>query len=73
MSIVKNSGVTGVTGTISPGTDATHGGSANLQMGTTLYDALVSFLDSHQGQGIYIELVYDGGTLTPTEVIYGIS
>jgi len=71
MSILKNPAVTGVTGVITPGTDASHGGSANLQMGTAQYDAIVNFANSHSGQGLFVELVYDNATLTPTDVIYG--
>lgn len=69
LTIAENTGLTGVTGTINPGTDGTHGGSANLQMSTALYDNIVNFMNGHQGQGTFVELGYDN--LTPTEVICG--
>ncbi|HET7542298.1 MAG TPA: hypothetical protein VFK05_20660 [Polyangiaceae bacterium] len=57
----------GVTGTISPGRDASHGGSANLQMDSSHFGGILNFVNGHPGQDLFMQLVFEG--LTPLDVI----
>lgn len=71
LTIAEDVNLAGVTGTINPGSDASHGGFATVQMSTTLYDNIVNFMNGHQGQPNFVELGYNSATLVPTEVVCG--
>jgi hypothetical protein len=61
--------MSGVTGIINPGTDASHGGTAALQVDSPTYNNLVSFLSNNTG--LELEICYDTVTLVPNEVSCG--
>jgi hypothetical protein len=69
MTITEVPSMSGVAGVIHPGADATHGGTAALQVSTAIYTELADFIANHTG--LVLELSYDDVTLTPVEVTCG--
>jgi hypothetical protein len=67
--ITEVASMVGVTGVIHPGTDATHGGTAALQVSTAIYTDLADFISNHSS--LVLEICYDDLTLIPNEVTCG--
>ena len=51
---------------IHPGADATHGGTAALQVSSAIYGELADFMLSHSA--LVLEISYDDITLAPNDV-----
>jgi len=69
VTITEVASMIGVTGVINPGADSTHGGTASLQVGTSVYTDLANFISNHSG--LVLEICYDSQTLIPNEVTVG--
>ena len=72
VTITEVTTMTGVTGIIHPGTDGQHGGTASLQVSSSIYGDLATFLTNHNS-GLVLEICYDDVTLIPNEVGCGSS
>ena len=69
VTITEVTTMTGVTGVINPGSDATHGGTASLQVSSAIYADLADFIANHSS--LVLEICYDDQTLIPNEVTCG--
>jgi hypothetical protein len=69
VTITEVASMTGVGGVIHPGSDGTHGGTASLQVSSTIYADLANFMANHSA--LVLQICYDDQTLTPSEVICG--
>ena len=67
--ITEVTSMSGVAGIIHPGTDATHGGTAALQVSSAIYAELADFMSNHSG--LLLEICYDDLTLVPSGVTAG--
>jgi len=66
VTITQVASMTGVTGIIHPGPDAQHGGSATLQVSSSIYGDLATFMSNNSG--LVLDICYDAATLIPNEV-----
>ena len=71
VTITEITWMTGVTGIIHPGSDAQHGGSATLQVSSSIYSNLAVFMTNNSG--LALDICYDDVTLVPNEVSCGLT
>jgi hypothetical protein len=69
VTIAEATSITGVTGTMNPGTDSQHGGTVSLLVSSAVYSNLADFMTNHTG--LVLTICYDDTTLIPNDVSCG--